>query len=62
MIWLTYILQALASLKQKVKKYNKEFEEPIKHCRENPELYEEEEEEVEEDELDQSILKYTEIY
>ena len=43
-------LQALASLKQKVRKYNRDFEADIAHCRENPALYEEEEEEEEEEE------------
>lgn len=41
--------KALASLKQKVRKYNKDFEDSVNHCRENPELYEEDEEEEEEE-------------
>ncbi|KAL5970969.1 Eukaryotic translation initiation factor 3 subunit C [Taenia solium] len=43
--------KSLTVLKQKIRKYNKDFEEQIKKYRENPELYEEEaEEEIEEGE------------
>ena len=38
------LLQALATLKQKVKKYNKDFEASVVHCRANPDLYQEDEE------------------
>jgi translation initiation factor 3 subunit C len=41
--------KALASLKQKVRKYNKDFEDEIKHFNENPDQYEEENEEEEEE-------------
>ncbi len=44
------LVQALATLKQKVKKYNKDFEDSVVHCRANPDLYEEEEEERVEEE------------
>ena len=43
-------LQALSTLKQKVKKYNKDFEDSVSHCRANPDQYQDEEEEEEEDE------------
>ncbi|KAL5108367.1 hypothetical protein TcWFU_000585 [Taenia crassiceps] len=43
--------KSLTVLKQKIRKYNKDFEEQIKKYRENPELYEEEaEEDIEEGE------------
>ncbi|XP_011403348.1 PREDICTED: eukaryotic translation initiation factor 3 subunit C-like [Amphimedon queenslandica] len=45
--------KALASLKQKVRKYNKDFEVPLKHFRENPELYEEEEEQEQDKDEDE---------
>lgn len=44
------IWQALATLKQKVRKYNKEYEDHLKHFRENPDLYKEEEQEPEREE------------
>ncbi|VDD79948.1 unnamed protein product [Mesocestoides corti] len=40
--------KSLTILKQKIRKYNKDFEPEIKKYRENPELYEEDEEEIEE--------------
>lgn len=45
--------KALASLKQNVRKYNKDFETMIANCRENPDDYNEEEEEDVEDKEDE---------
>ena len=39
--------QALSTLKQKVRKYNKDFEELVIHCRDNPSMYEETDEDDE---------------
>jgi len=46
--------KSLTVLKQRIKKYNKEFEEKIKDYREHPELYEEESDKEDEDELESS--------
>ncbi len=46
--------KSLTILKQRIRKYNKDFEEQIKKYRENPELYEEEEDEEEEEESEES--------
>ena len=45
-----FSFKALASLKQNVRKYNKDFESMIANCRENPDEYNEEEDEEEEEE------------
>ena len=58
---LSLSLAMLWRLKQKVRKYNKDYEESVVHCRDNPSLYEdvdEEEEDEEEEEGDSEDDEY----
>ncbi|KAG8228257.1 hypothetical protein J437_LFUL015044 [Ladona fulva] len=51
--------KSLASLRQKLRKYNKEFEEDISKFRENPDLADEDEEEEKEEDEDDSEAEFS---
>ena len=48
--------KSLSTLRQKLRKYNREFEEEISKFRENPDMADEDEQEENDDDLDEGVL------